>query len=512
MMTSVEIVIDGHSLTIEQIMSIKNMTTKVRLSNESISSINESRKLVEEIVSSGEVVYGINTGFGALSNVTIPSEQLEQLQTNLIRSHACGVGEKMDPDSVLMMMLVRVNSLAKGYSGARLELVQLLINMINSRITPIIPRIGSLGASGDLAPLSHMTLAMMGESDSQIQSKDGVWNTGKSLEILENCGLSPITLKAKEGLSLINGTSQMCAYLCQSIINCEMLIFAADAALSTSIEAIKGSYVAFDQRIHDVRPQYGQTISASRIRGFLIDSEINKSHIDCDRVQDSYSFRCAPQVHGPMIDTLREARRVLTIEINSATDNPLVFSNNGKAEVISGGNFHGQILALVSDNMAICIHEIASISERRINQVLDPQWSKQKAFLANNEGLDSGLMIVQYVAAAVIAELSLLANPVTTTNISVSMGKEDHVSMGATGAFRTFKASKLLSSVISSELICACQALDNISEKASLPVISIHQWVRKYVSKLIEDRSTSKDTDIIAEKLLSSEFTDIFRS
>tara|TARA_B110000459_G_C16554651_1_gene468428 strand:+ start:1 stop:1059 length:1059 start_codon:yes stop_codon:yes gene_type:complete len=352
----------------------------------------------------------------------------------------------------------------------------------------------------------------MGESDSQIQSKDGVWNTGKSLEILENCGLSPITLKAKEGLSLINGTSQMCAYLCQSIINCEMLIFAADAALSTSIEAIKGSYVAFDQRIHDVRPQYGQTISASRIRGFLIDSEINKSHIDCDRVQDSYSFRCAPQVHGPMIDTLREARRVLTIEINSATDNPLVFSNNGKAEVISGGNFHGQILALVSDNMAICIHEIASISERRINQVLDPQWSKQKAFLANNEGLDSGLMIVQYVAAAVIAELSLLANPVTTTNISVSMGKEDHVSMGATGAFRTFKASKLLSSVISSELICACQALDNISEKASLPVISIHQWVRKYVSKLIEDRSTSKDTDIIAEKLLSSEFTDIFRS
>ena len=199
-MTSVEIVIDGHSLTIEQIMSIKNMTTKVRLSNESISSINESRKLVEEKVSSGEVVYGINTGFGALSNVTIPSEQLEQLQTNLIRSHACGVGEKMDPDSVLMMILVRVNSLAKGYSGARLELVQLLINMINWRITPIIPRIGSLGASGDLAPLSHMTLAMMGESDSQIQSKDGVWNTGKSLEILENCGLFTVPVQNERGL------------------------------------------------------------------------------------------------------------------------------------------------------------------------------------------------------------------------------------------------------------------------------------------------------------------------
>ena len=511
-MVDIEIVIDGHSLTLEQIMSIKDMNTQVRLSQDSMTSIIESRKLVDQIVSSGEVVYGINTGFGALSNVTIPSEQLEQLQTNLIRSHACGVGDKMDPESVLMMMLVRVNSLAKGYSGARLELVQLLIDMINNRISPIIPRIGSLGASGDLAPLSHMTLAMMGESQSQIQSNEGEWSTGNSSEILENCGLSAITLKAKEGLSLINGTSQMCSYLCQSIINCEKLIFSADAALATSIEAIKGSYVAFDHRIHDVRPQYGQSISASRIRSFLTDSDINISHIDCGRVQDSYSFRCGPQVHGPMIDILREARRILSIEINSATDNPLVFSNNGKAEVISGGNFHGQILALVSDNMAICIHEIASISERRINQVLDPQWSNQKAFLGNNEGLDSGLMIVQYVAAAVIAELSLLANPVTTTNISVSMGKEDHVSMGATGAYRTFKASKLLSSVISSELICACQALDNIPENASSSVMIIQSWLRKYVPILIEDRSTSKDTDIIAEKLLSSEFTDIFRS
>jgi histidine ammonia-lyase len=511
-MTKTLIVLDGNSLTLEELVSIKNISTKVMLSNESINAINVSRKLVEEIVSSGEVVYGINTGFGALSNVTVPKEQLKQLQTNLIRSHACGVGEKMDPDSVLMMMMVRVNSLAKGNSGARLELVQLLIEMINNRIAPVIPRIGSLGASGDLAPLSHMTLAMMGESMSQVQSNDGSWNTRNSSEILHEFNLKPIILHAKEGLSLINGTSQMCAYLSQSIINCEMLIFAADAALATSIEAIKGTYVAFDQRIHDVRPQYGQSISASRIRGFLINSDINKSHENCDRVQDSYSFRCAPQVHGPMIDILREARRILSVEINSATDNPLVFSNNGKAEVISGGNFHGQILALTSDNLAVCIHEIASISERRINQVLDPQWSNQKAFLANNEGLDSGLMIVQYVAAAVIAELSLLSNPVTTTNIPVSMGKEDHVSMGATGAFRTFKCSKLLSSVISSELICSSQALENIPEKASDSVILIHNWIREYVPKLVEDRSTSNDTEIIADKILTSEFSGIFRN
>ena len=510
-MNNAEIVLDGNSLTIEQVISVSNFNTKVRLSNSSISTIKNSRNLVENIISSGDVVYGINTGFGALSNVTIPTDKLEDLQSNLIRSHACGLGERMDPNSVLMMMIVRANSLAKGFSGARLELIQLLVEMINNRIVPIVPRIGSLGASGDLAPLSHMALAMMGESETQVQTSNGDWVTYNSKDALENFGLKPIKLQAKEGLSLINGTSQMCSYLCQSIINLEMLIFAADAALSTSIEAIKGSYVAFDKRIHDVRPQLGQSISASRIRGFLNNSEINESHIDCDRVQDSYSFRCAPQVHGPMIDVLREARRIVNIEINSATDNPLVFSSNGKPEVISGGNFHGQILAIISDNMAICIHEIASISERRINQVLDPQWSGQKAFLANDEGLESGLMIVQYVAAAVIAELSLLSNPVSTTNVPVSMGKEDHVSMGATASYRTFKASKLLSSVISSELICSCQALDNISEKPSKSVGKIHYWLRNYVSKIEADRSTTKDTEIIAKLLLTPEFIEIFR-
>lgn len=509
-MNNPEIVLDGNSLTIEQVISLSNFNTKVRLSNSSISTIKDSRNLVENIISSGDVVYGINTGFGALSNVTIPTDKLEDLQSNLIRSHACGLGERMDPNSVLMMMIVRANSLAKGFSGARLELIQLLVDMINNRIVPVVPRIGSLGASGDLAPLSHMALAMMGESETQVQTNNGDWVTYNSLEALENFGLKPIKLQAKEGLSLINGTSQMCSYLCQSIVNLEMLIFAADAALSTSIEAIKGSYVAFDKRIHDVRPQLGQSISASRIRGFLNDSEINESHIDCDRVQDSYSFRCAPQVHGPMIDVLREARRIVNIEINSATDNPLVFSSKGEPEVISGGNFHGQILAIISDNMAICIHEIASISERRINQVLDPQWSGQKAFLANDEGLESGLMIVQYVAAAVIAELSLLSNPVSTTNVPVSMGKEDHVSMGATASYRTFKASKLLSSVISSELICSCQALDNIAEKPSKSVGKIHNWLRNYVSKIEGDRSTTKDTEIIAKLLLTSEFIEIF--
>ena len=510
-MNNAEIVLDGNSLTIEQVISVSNFNTKVRLSNSSISTIKNSRNLVENIISSGDVVYGINTGFGALSNVTIPTDKLEDLQSNLIRSHACGLGERMDPNSVLMMMIVRANSLAKGFSGARLELIQLLVEMINNRIVPVVPRIGSLGASGDLAPLSHMALAMMGESETQVQTSNGDWVTYNSKDALESFSLKPIKLQAKEGLSLINGTSQMCSYLCQSIINLEMLIFAADAALSTSIEAIKGSYVAFDKRIHDVRPQLGQSISASRIRGFLSNSEINESHIDCDRVQDSYSFRCAPQVHGPMIDVLREARRIVNIEINSATDNPLVFSSNGKPEVISGGNFHGQILAIISDNMAICIHEIASISERRINQVLDPQWSGQKAFLANDEGLESGLMIVQYVAAAVIAELSLLSNPVSTTNVPVSMGKEDHVSMGATASYRTFKASKLLSSVISSELICSCQALDNISEKPSKSVGKIHYWLRNYVSKIEADRSTTKDTEIIAKLLLTPEFIEIFR-
>jgi len=504
-----DIEIDGHSLTIEEAISIVNGNNTAILSNSARKRMEESRKGVEKIIHSGEVIYGINTGFGAMSSVRIAGDDIEQLQTNLIKSHACGVGELMESEHVLLMMVLRANSLAKGVSGIRPKIVDLLLSMVNNGIAPIIPRIGSLGASGDLAPLSHMSLAILGEGQSMVRKESG-WVSMSSLDALHKVGLEPTQLAAKEGLSLINGTSQMCAYMALTILNLEKLVFAADSSAATSLEAIKGSHSPFDTRIHDNRPQIGQSISAARISALLKGSEIKISHVDCDRVQDAYCFRCVPQVHGPVIDLLTETRRMLEIEINSATDNPLVFVNDEDVDVISGGNFHGQNLALASDSIAIACHELASISERRINQVLDPKWSGQIPFLAKNEGLESGYMIIQYVAAACIAELHLLANPVTTSNIPVSMGKEDHVSMGATGTFRSLQSTALLSQVLANELICATEALDRIPHKPGEGVAEVHHWVRKYVDQYDGDSVMSKECTTLSNQLLDGGLQEVF--
>ena len=501
--------IDGNNLSIEESIAISQGNINVKLSDDAKHNIKKSRDAVEKIVSSNDIVYGINTGFGALSSVKINLEDLDKLQANLIRSHACGIGKNMNPEHVFMMMLFRANSLAKGFSGCRVEIVELLLSFINLRIAPVVPRIGSLGASGDLAPLSHMALALIGEGECYIE-EDGIWIIKETKNVLSKHGLIPISLKAKEGLSLINGTSQMCTYLAYTIINLEHLLMVADFSLACSLESIKGSHTPFDRNIHQSRPQRGQLISAARISGLLKNSEISDSHKDCDRVQDAYCFRCGPQVHGPAIDAIHESRRILEIEINSATDNPLVFDDEGEIKILSGGNFHGQNLALASDNLSIICHEIAVISERRINQILDPQWSNQPAFLANNEGLESGLMIVQYVAAAIISELHLLANPTTTSNIPVSMGKEDHVSMGATGTYRSLKASKYLSQVLANELICATEALDRISESPGIGVQKIKDWVRTKVDKLETDRSLTKECELLSCGILDGEISDIF--
>ena len=383
--------------------------------------------------------------------------------------------------------------------------------MINANIAPVIPRIGSLGASGDLAPLAHLALAMMGEGDCRIKSSEGTWEIKNAKDALLDNNLEPLILQAKEGLSLINGTSQMCIYLSIAVINLEHLVFAADAATACSLEAIKGSHSPFDRRIQEVRPHFGQAISAARILGFMSESEIEKSHVNCDRVQDAYSFRCSPQVHGPVIETLREARRMLEIEINSATDNPLVFPSSDSWSVISGGNFHGQNLSLTSDYLAIACHELAAISERRINQILDPKWSGQKAFLTNKEGLESGLMIVQYVSAALLSELKLLSNPTSIGNVPVSNGKEDHVSMGATGTYRTYIATTYLSQVLANELICANEALNRIPEKSGQGVELIHNWIGKYVEPLLSDRSMTNECEDVSSKLLSGELSNLFR-
>ena len=504
-----DIILDGNSLTLEQAIAVSSGDARAVLSDESRERMESSRAAIEGIIDSDEVVYGINTGFGAMSSVRIDGSELEELQANLIRSHACGVGEPMEPEHVLLMMVYRANSLAKGVSGARPELVELMLGMLKHGIAPVVPRIGSLGASGDLAPLSHMTLGMMGEGEC-MQRTDSGWVSSSSAEALSRAGLTPVVLLAKEGLSLINGTSQMCAYLTVSVLNLEMLIMAADACVACSVEAISGSHSPFDPRIHSNRPQYGQSISAARISGMLQDSMILHSHADCGRVQDAYCFRCSPQVHGPVIDLLAGTRRMLEIEINSATDNPLVFVDGDSVDIVSGGNFHGQNIAMASDSIAIACHEIASISERRINQIMDPQWSGQKAFLALFEGLESGFMIIQYVAAAIVAELHLLANPATTSNVPVSMGKEDHASMGATGAFRAVQSTALLSQVLANELICSAEAIGRIDEDAGSGVIWIVDWVRQYVEPFSGDRSMTEECENLSQHLLDGGMSEIF--
>ena len=504
-----ELVIDGESLTIGDVIETGFLKTMVLLSDPARRKIEESRAGIERILESGEITYGINTGFGALSSVTIESDKLEELQANLIRSHACGIGDEMENKHTLMMMLIRANTLSRGNSGARTVIIETLISMINHRVCPVIPRIGSLGASGDLAPLSHLAMGMMGEGNCNVYDGDGNWNRMPALEALRKFDIDPIVPAAKEGLSLINGTSQMCAFMCEALYNLDILCFASDASAACTVEAIRGSHKPFDNRIHQSRPHPGQSISAARILSLLTESEINISHQNCERVQDAYSIRCSPQVHGPVIDVLKESRRILEIEINSSTDNPLIFAE-GDLEVISGGNFHGQYIALCSDSVAIACHELASISERRINQILDPQWGGHSPFLAVKEGLESGLMIIQYSSAAIISELHLMAGPATTSNVPVSMGKEDHASMGATGSYRTMNCTRLLSSVIANELICACQALENISEKPGLGVSKIRSWVRGIVLPLEGDRQLSDDTRNLSNAILEGGLTGIF--
>ena len=494
--------LNGSSLSIKDVLDAGEGSAVFEIDESAVIAMTESRSAVKRILEKGEVVYGINTGFGALSSVTIEHDQLEQLQYNLIRSHACGVGDAMESEHVLMMMVIRANTLCIGHSGCRPEVVELLVQMVNEGIAPIVPRIGSLGASGDLAPLSHMALGMIGEGDCHVRHDD-IWAESQtSASALEQAEIVPLILQAKEGLSLINGTSQMCAYLSICMMNMDHLVFAADASAACSVEAIYGSHTPFDSRVHSARPQRGQSISAARISSLLLGSKINESHIDCGRVQDAYSFRCAPQVHGPVIDLLAESRRMLEIEINSATDNPLIFTNGSKDDVISGGNFHGQNLSLAADALALSCHELASISERRINHVMDPQWTGQNAFLTNIEGLESGLMIIQYVAAALISELHLLSNPVSISNVPVSLGKEDHVSMGATSTFRSMQSTVLLAQVIANELICSNEALRRTDLDAGLGVRTTTEWVSSQVPALTSDRAMSEECMNLAQALL----------
>jgi len=516
------VLIDGESLGYSEVIALAKGQKKAVFSDAARLKVQLARDTVLGIINRGETAYGINTGFGSLSKVSISSENLQQLQTNLIRSHACGIGEDMHPEDVLAMMVIRANSLAKGHSGVRPMVVDLLLSCIHSGIAPQIPRIGSLGASGDLAPLAHLAMGLMGEGDGYIRSttnqhgeaRNG-WRKVQMSAALKMSGLEPLQLEAKEGLSLINGTTQMCAWLSRALLEFDHLLLAADISLALSVEALNGSHAPFDSRIHDVRNQPGQLAMSNRLRMLLDGGAIQAAHLDCEKVQDSYSLRCSPQVHGPAHEALSDSLKTLRIELNSATDNPLIFpspDNPGPHEVVSGGNFHGQILAICADRLSIIAHELAVISERRINQLLDPAWSGLPAYLAKNSGLESGLMIVQYVAAAAIAEMHVAGSPATLSNVPVSNNKEDHVSMGATACYKLILQNQNLSRVIACELICAVEGLRYNENHPSPALLAAVNWVSERVPELTGDRSMSQDIQTISEDLINGALSKSIRS
>ncbi len=447
-----KLTLDGHSLTIEDVETVADGKVEVNLSQLAIEQLRNSRQIVEDFLQRRAIVYGITTGFGKFKDVYIAPEQTEQLQRNFLFSHACGMGDLFDSRTVRAITVLRANALAKGFSGIRTEVVDLLVALLNSDVHPLIPQQGSVGASGDLAPLSHLALTLIGEGSAEYKGK-----VLSSKDALAKAGLTPVVLKAKEGLALTNGTQVMSALGCLTVIEADRLAKMADIIGAMSLEAQLGSQKAFLPQVHDVRPHPGQKASAANLIKLLAESELMESHKDCPMVQDAYSLRCMPQVHGASRQAFKHAREVLTIEINAATDNPLVFTD----QVISGGNFHGQPLALVLDYVGIALAELANISERRTERLVNPALSNGlPAFLTRNGGLNSGYMIAQYTAAALVSENKVLAHPASVDSIPTSANQEDHVSMGTISARKAQTILHNLRRVLAIELLCAAQGLD----------------------------------------------------
>lgn len=485
--------IDGETLTIEDVVNVARHHFKVALSDDARARVIASRNVIETALSDGRTVYGVNTGFGDLANVSIDEKDLAELQVNLIRSHSVGVGNPFSPEIVRGMMLLRANALAKGFSGVRVLLLESLIQMLNEDVVPVVPQQGSVGSSGDLAPLAHMVLVMIGEGEAFYEGE-----RISGISAMKSAGIPPITLQAKEGVALINGTQPMTSVGVLAIHDAMNLIRNATIAAALSIEALRGTRVAFDRRIHDTRPHEGQADIAELMRSLLPDSEINRSHANCGKVQDAYSLRCIPQVLGASLDTIRYVRSILETEINSATDNPLVFTIGG--DILSGGNFHGEPVALAMDFLGIAMSEIANISERRINRLVNPDLSGLPAFLTKNGGLCSGMMIAQYTAASLVSENKVLAHPASVDSIPTSADQEDHVSMGTIAARKARSILENVTNVIAIEMLCASQGIDLLSPlKPSEPLQLVHEELRKKVPFLEDDRVLSKDIGLIRE-------------
>ena len=488
--------LDGGRLTIEDVVSVAAGRDTAAIAPESIDKMLRSRAAVERLAAGEAPVYGVNTGVGLLADVRVPAEDLEQLQRNVVRSHAAGWGDPLAREEVRAMMLIRANVLAKGFSGIRPVVAERLCQMLGRGVTPLVPSEGSVGASGDLAPLAHMALVLMGEGEAEFAGKR--MPGGEALRL---AGIEPLALASKEGISLVNGTQAMLAVGCLELAAAETLVDTAEVVCAMTLDALRGTPRAFDPRLHETRPHPGQLTSAADLSRLLEGSEIRASHVACRRVQDAYSLRCAPQVHGAVRDTLAEARRVFSVELNSATDNPLVFDE----EVLSGGNFHGEPLAFQLDYLAIALTALAGISERRVDRLVNPALNEDlPPFLARHAGLESGLMMAQVTAAALVAENRVLATPASPGSITTSGNKEDFVSMGMTAALKWKRVVRNTRAVVAIEAMAAARALEFLRPlKTSAPLEVARERIRSACPAFEGDHALSADIAAI-EKLIAA--------
>lgn len=504
-----KLVIDGKSIDLISLnIAARNYETQFELSSRSKEEMLKSRNYIEKRISAGEVMYGVNTGFGAFSSVRISDNEIELLQKNLIRSHSSGIGAAFSKTQSRAMMILRANALARGHSGCRPIVVEKILEFLNMNVIPVIPSQGSVGASGDLAPLSHLALALIGEGE--VWGDDG--QATQVEKVLKEKNIKPLELKAKEGLSLINGCQVMTAVGLLSLYEVRDLLLLADLAGAMSLEGLTGSRSAFDPLISATRAHAGESKTAANLRKILSDSsEIADSHKDCDRVQDAYSLRCMPAVHGAVKDTFNYVVKILETEANSSTDNPLVFADENK--ILSCGNFHGMPVAFAMDFLAVALSSLGSISECRIAKMINPAMSQLPAFLTPNGGLNSGHMIVQVAAASLVSENKVLAHPASVDTIPTSAEKEDHVSMGTIAARKAQQILQNVQNIFAMEFLSATQALDLLRpKKSSATIEAVHTHIRKTVPYAKEDRIFAKDIENVKKLMLDGSIIKVLSS
>ena len=496
----ITVTLDGNHLTLEEVFEVAEGKAKVRIAPTAAKGMKRSRDFVERALQKGEKIYGVTTGFGLLSDKLIDLSQIEDLQKNLIRSHSVGVGPIFDEPTTRAIMVLRANVIAKGYSGVRLEVLKCLVEMINRGVHPLVPEQGSVGASGDLAPLAHLASVLMGEGEAVFQGK-----VMPGRKAMEKAGIPVLTLKAKEGLSLVNGTQVMTAVGLLSLLRAERLCKIADIVGACTLDALKGSLTAFDPDIQRVRPFPGQLAVSKNFQKLGQKDEIVESHRYCSKIQDAYSLRCIPQVHGAVRDALAFVRQTLEIEVNSATDNPLIFADQGK--ILNCGNFHGEPIAFALDLLGIVVSELGGISERRIEKLINPALSGLPPFLTTEGGLHSGLMMVQVSAAALASENKILAHPASVDSIPTSADKEDHVSMGVTAARKGRDIVRNVEHILAMELLCATQGLEfQLPLQPGIGIKEAYRVVREKVPPVTGDRRFSDDIRKIQRLIESGEF------